>query len=181
MKINYIGQGMEVSQDLKDFVERKLSTFERHLKDSEEGEVVVSVTFTLEEHRQRRRVDIDVYLDTPGGGALHTQQESNDFLRSLEFALDDIDRQLKKLKDTRLERRREAARTKEKNTETVSMSTDDIIEEENLSIAKPLTVEEALMILQDEDRFFLAFRNAETGEINVIYRKKSGVYGHIVP
>jgi putative sigma-54 modulation protein len=42
-------------------------------------------------------------------------------------------------------------------------------------------VEEALMILQDEDRFFLAFRNAATGEINVIYRKKSGVYGHIVP
>ncbi|HEX3033881.1 MAG TPA: ribosome-associated translation inhibitor RaiA [Thermodesulfobacteriota bacterium] len=181
MKINYIGQGMEVSQDLKDFVERKLSTFERHLKETDEGEVVVSVTFTLEEHRQRRYVDIDVYLDTPGGGALHVREESNNFRRSLESALDDIDRQLKKLMDRRRERRREAAREKEKNTETVSVSTDDLIEEEKLPIAKPLTVEEALMILQDEDRFFLAFRNAETGEINVIYRKKSGVYGHITP
>jgi putative sigma-54 modulation protein len=35
------------------------------------------------------------------------------------------------------------------------------------------------MVLQDEGRFFLPFRNAETGEIDVLYRKKSGKYGLI--
>jgi putative sigma-54 modulation protein len=53
--------------------------------------------------------------------------------------------------------------------------------EEKLSIAKPLDVEEALMILEDEHRYFLVFRNAGTGELNVIYRKKTGKYGLISP
>ncbi|MCI0480666.1 MAG: sigma 54 modulation/S30EA ribosomal C-terminal domain-containing protein [Candidatus Dadabacteria bacterium] len=37
------------------------------------------------------------------------------------------------------------------------------------------------MVLQDEDRFFLVFRNKDTGDLNVIYRKKSGKYGIITP
>jgi putative sigma-54 modulation protein len=181
MKINYIGTGMEVSDDLRDYVGSKLSTIERHLTEADEGEVVVSVTFTAEEHRKIYQVDVDVYFETPGGGALHAREETNDIYRSIELAFDTVDRQLRDFKDKRMERRREAARGSEKNAEAVSASTEDLIEGERLSIAKPLSVEEALMILQDEERFFLAFRNAETGEINVIYRKKSGVYGHIAP
>ncbi|MGH7849895.1 MAG: sigma 54 modulation/S30EA ribosomal C-terminal domain-containing protein, partial [Thermodesulfobacteriota bacterium] len=56
-----------------------------------------------------------------------------------------------------------------------------LVSEEKLIIEKPLTVEEALMVLQDEDRFFLVFRNGDTGDLNVIYRKKSGKYGLITP
>jgi putative sigma-54 modulation protein len=48
-------------------------------------------------------------------------------------------------------------------------------------IAKPLSVEEALMVLQDQDRFFLVFKNKDTDELNVVYRKKSGKYGLVAP
>ena len=189
MKLSYIGHGIDVSEGLKSFVEHKLSRLERHLREVDrggEGEVKVAVTFTVEEHRKLYCVDIDVYLETPGGGSLHASEESNDIYRSLEFALDDIDKQLGKLKDRRLEKRRESARGKEGEkeetlTEGAYMSPYDRIVEEKLHIAKPLSVEEALMILQDRGDFFLAFRNAETGEINVIYRKKNGEYGHISP
>jgi putative sigma-54 modulation protein len=37
------------------------------------------------------------------------------------------------------------------------------------------------MILQDENRFFLVFRNADTNDLNVIYRKKSGKYALVSP
>ena len=37
------------------------------------------------------------------------------------------------------------------------------------------------MSLEDEDRFFLVFSNKDTGDLNVIYRKKSGKYGLITP
>lgn len=180
MKIELIGKGVDISEDFKSYVEHRFSTFERHLKEVGEGEVEVVVTFTVEKHRQRHRVDIDVYLKTPGGGVLHAWEESKDIHMSLEFALDDIERQLNRLKERRLEQRKEIARERAKSlTEGVPLS--ELIVEERVHAAKPLSVEEALMILQDEGRFFLVFRNAETGEINVIYRKKSGKYGFISP
>ena len=180
MKIEFIGKGIDISEDLKSYVEHKLFTFERHLKEVGEGEVEVVVTFTVEKHRHRHRVDIDVYLKTPGGGTLHAWEESKDILMSLEFALDDIERQLNRLKERRIEQRKEIAREKAKtHTEELPSSILDLIAEEKFPIAKPLNVEEALMVLQDEGRFFLPFRNAESGEVNIIYRKKSRKYGLI--
>lgn len=178
MKIEFIGKGIEVSEDMKSITEHRLSTFERHLKEMGEGEVEAVVTFNVEKHRERHRVDIDVYLKTPGGGALHAWEESNDIFMSLEFTLDDIDKQLNRLRDRRIEVRKEIAREKAKHrNEEPAVPEDKLITEEKLPIAKPLTVEEALMVLQDQDRFFLVFRNEETGSLNVIYRKKSGKYG----
>lgn len=182
MNIEYIGKGIDISEDLKSVTEHRFSAFERHIKEVGEGEVEAVVTFTIEKHRERHRVDIDVYLKTPGGGALHAWEESNDTFRSLEFALDDIDRQLNRLKERRLEVRKEIAREKAKSRlEEIAAEEAGLVTEERLSIAKPLSVEEALMILQDEDRFFLAFRNEGTGDLSVIYRKKNGGYGLIVP
>ncbi|KAB2832402.1 MAG: ribosome-associated translation inhibitor RaiA [Candidatus Dadabacteria bacterium] len=147
-----------------------------------EGEVEAVVTFTVEKHRERHRVDIDLYLKTPGGGALHAWEESNDTFMSLEFALDDIDKQLNRLKDRRIEVRKEIAREKAKHrNEEVPAPEREPVASEKPPIAKPLSVEEALMILQDEDRFFLVFRNKDTGELNVVYRKKSGKYGLVAP
>ncbi len=182
MKIEFIEKGIDISEDLKSYNEHRFSTFERHLKEVGEGEVEIVVTFTVEKHRQRHRVDIDVYLKIPGGGALHAWTESKDIHISLEFALDDIERQLNKLKERRLELRKEVAREKAKGlSEAVSFPLSELIVEEKVQTAKPLSVEESLMILQDEGRFFLVFRNSETGDTNVIYRKKSGKYGFISP
>jgi putative sigma-54 modulation protein len=182
VNIEFIGKGIDISEDLKTYTENKLSTFNSHLKEVGEGEVEVIVTFNVEKHRQRHRVDIDVYLKTPGGGALHAWEESNDTYMSLEFAIDDIERQLTRLKERRIEQRKSIAREKEKGLrEVVQSSPSDLISEEKLSIAKPLTIEEALMLLQEEGRFFLVFNNAETGGLGVIYRKKSGKYGLVSP
>lgn len=182
MNIEFIGKGIDVSEDLKSYAENKLSTFNSHLKEVGEGEVEVIVTFNVEKHRQRHRVDIDVYLKTPGGGALHAWEESKDIYMSLEFAIDDIERQLTRLKERRIEQRKAIARQKEKTLKEVAQSSaSGVISEEKLPIAKPLTVEEALMLLQEEGRFFLVFNNAETGGLGVIYRKKSGRYGLVLP
>lgn len=182
MNIEFVGKGIDISEDLKSYVEHKLSTFERHLKEVGEGEVDVIVTFTVEKHRQRHRADIDVYLKTAGGGTLHAWEESNDVYMSLEFALDDIERQLNRLKERRLEQRKETAREKAKSHEEgVPSYPLDLVVVEKIPIDKPLSVEEALMVLQDEGRFFLPFRNAETGEIGIVYRKKNGKYGLVSP
>jgi len=180
MKIELIGKGIEISEDIRSYTEHGLSKLKRHVK--EMGEVEAVVTFTVEKHRERHRVDIDLYLKTPGGGALHAWEESNDTFMSLEFTLDDIDKQLNRLKERRIEIRKDIAREKAKRRNEEPMVREaGLISEERLSVEKPLTAEEALMVLQDEDRFFLVFRNKDTGDLNVIYRKKSGKYGLVAP
>jgi putative sigma-54 modulation protein len=182
MKIELIGKGIDISEDIRSMTEHGLKKLERRLKEIGEGEVEAVVTFTVEKHRERHRVDIDLYLKTPGGGALHAWEESNDTFMSLEFTLDDIDKQLNRLKERRIEIRKDIAREKAKRrAEERPQREAGLITEERLSIEEPLTPEEALSVLQDEDRFFLVFRNKDTGDLNVVYRKKSGKYGLIAP
>lgn len=185
MNIDMVAKGMELSDDLKSYVNHKLVGFERHLKEVGEGEVDVVITFTVEKHGSRHRVDINVYLKTPGGGSLHAWEESNDTYKSLEFAIDDVERQLNRLKERRLEQRRERQRAKQRNQTTgiPSAERDDMegVIEEKLPVMKPMTVEDASVILLSEERFFFPFRNATTGEINVIYRKTNGSFGLIAP
>src|SRR3970282_166937 len=178
MKIEFIGKGIDISEDLKSYVEHKFFTFERHLKEVGEGEVEVVVTFTVEKHRHRHRVYIDAYLKTPGGGTLHAWEESKDILMSLEFALDDIERQLNRLKERWIEQRKEIAREKAKShTEELPSSILDLIAEEKFPIAKPLNGGEAFSVFQGGGRFFFPFRNSGTGEVNIKFREKSRKYG----
>ncbi len=188
MKLDLVAKGMEVSDQLREYVEHKLRGFDRHLKEVGEGEVNVVVTFTVEQHRSRQRVDIDVYLKTPGGGALHAWEESNDIYKSLEFAIDDIERQLNRLKERRLEQRRQIQRHKVREKgggDSYSSDGDEAERElyvmEELPVKKPMSLEDASVILESEGRYFLPFINAATGELNVIYRKKNGNYGVIAP
>jgi putative sigma-54 modulation protein len=133
VKIEFIVKGIDISEDLKSYTEHRFSTFERHLKEVGEGEEEIVVTFTVEKHRQRHCVDIDVYLKTPGGGALHAWEESKDIHIPLEFALDDIEKQLNRLKERHLEHRKEIARERAKSlTEEVSFPLSELIVEEKI-------------------------------------------------
>jgi putative sigma-54 modulation protein len=181
MKLEFIGKGIQVSDETKSYVEHKLSGFEKHLSDSGEGEVEVVVTLAFHKHRQRHRADIDVYLKTPGGGTLHAWEESNEMHMSLDLVIDDIQKQLDRLNEKRQETKKRIAREKAKRrlADVKPPKISELVTDEKIPVLKPITVEEAMIILNDENRFFLAFRNAETESLNIIYRKKNGQYGLI--
>lgn len=186
MRIEHIGKNLELTDYIKSFTESKLERLKNYFReiDISEDSVEIKVTYSFEPKGHRNRVDIHINLNAPGGGTLHAWEESNDLYTAIDYVMDEIERQLVRLKSRRLEQRRRTALLKEKSKyKDIKESNYEkpLIVEESMPIEKPLTVEDALMVIQETGAFFLPFRNAQTNEINIIYRKKAGNYGLIVP
>jgi putative sigma-54 modulation protein len=185
MQVEHVGKNIEITDFIKAYTEYKLERLKHYLKDLDVApdSVRVRVVYDFEKHRHRNRVDIDVYLNTPGGGVIHAWEESNDLYSAIDFVIDEVERQLVRLKQRRIEASRRESRLEKMKEHTVQESSIEraLIVIEPMPSEKPLTVEDARLMLEETGAFFLPFINSETGEVNVIYRKKAGNYGLITP
>ncbi len=122
MRFEFIGKDIDISPAIKEFVEKKFSKLSRYLREFSQDQV--DVLFTLSSVRERQRdygggsrptvfrVDVDIKLKTPNGGKLHAYEEGTDVFSAIDKVLDEIERQLRKLKEKRLEQRRKGAKLK---------------------------------------------------------------------
>lgn len=171
MKINIIGRRMEVDEGLKQLIAKKLSKFDKFFKD----DAVAYVTLSHEKNAER------LELTVSSGGTLFRSEERDDtFNNALDTALETIERQIRKNK-TRLEKRlREGA------FRAIELPPEEN-EEENFTIRektfviKPMTPEEAILQMNLIGHSFYMFENSETGNAAVVYKRKNGGYGLILP
>ncbi len=173
MKIMTIGRQLTVRDSLRELTEKKLSKFNRYFGE----DTVAYVTF-----RVRRDMKIVEITITYGGTLFRSEEEQDSFQTALDFAVESLERQMRKNK-TRLEKRiREGAFVR--TTEDVF---EDIEEEETPLIRvktfpfKPMTYEEAILQMNLLEHQFYVFTNAEDGKVCVVYKRKDGGYGMIVP
>ncbi|MEZ0324234.1 MAG: ribosome-associated translation inhibitor RaiA [Hydrogenothermaceae bacterium] len=185
MQIEHVARNFELSEFIKNYAEHKLERLKHYLRelDTAEDSVRVRVVYDYEKHRHRYRVDIDVYFNIPGGGVIHAWEESNDLYSAIDFVIDEVERQFIRLKSRRIEERRRQAKLESLKEQTTVESSIQrpLITLEPLPVDKPITVEDARIMLEEMGAFFLPFINSETGQVNVIYRKKGGNYGLIAP
>ena len=193
MNVEFIGKGVEWTDAMKSFVEGKLGRFSRLLKEAEEDQVEVVVTLSTSRAKHKDyagesrptvfRVDLDIYLKTSGGGVIHAWEEDVDVFSALDKVLDEVERQLIKLKQRRLEQRRIGHKIKEELISSITAPSREVerptIIEEELVIDKPMSEEDAIFELQESGVFFLPFVDAKTGELKIAYRKRSGSFGII--
>jgi putative sigma-54 modulation protein len=140
------------------------------------------VTLSLE--RYLHQADINLHA-----GPFHVRgkEKSEDMYASIDMAIDKIERQLKKHKE-RLKSHRPAhvhahgpVRVR---YEVFAASIDGVAPEVIRSdefLAKPMSVEEALMQMDLLNNDFLVFTRPESSDVNVVYRRKDGSYGLIAP
>jgi putative sigma-54 modulation protein len=141
--------------------------------------VVLSV-----EKKIRHKVEVSL---TAKGITIKATEETSDMYAAIDGVLDKLDRQLKrykdKIKDHKPSRGRE--RRVEKTIYTAE-SIDEghpepsIIRSDSFQV-KPMSVDEAVMQMDLLDKEFLVFTDSLSAEINVVYRRKDGNYGLIVP
>lgn len=177
MKFNIAARNMELTDSLKATVEEKLSKLERYFKD----DTIVNVTMTTEKDRQKIEVTIPVK-----GHIIRSEQVTNDIYASIDMVEEVIERQMRKYR-TKLANRYQNNKVATNFSEDY-LSAEDIEEDEAIRIIrskkfgiKPMYPEDACIQMELLGHNFYVFMNAQTEEVNVVYKRKDGAFGLIEP
>ena len=175
MKITYTARKVNLRDNFKERVEKKLAKFQKLFSEDATANVVV----TLEKNRQT--VEITIRDKGMVYRAESTMPEMND---ALDKTVDILKRQIRKNK-TKLEKR-----IKSGNIETIiaDLPVDDEPVEDEYKVVrkkqvlvKPVTVDEAILEMNMINHDFYMFINADTSEVNVVYKRADGDYGLLEP
>ena len=175
MKITIVGRKYEASDALKEKIAKKLSKLDKFFE--EETEAVV----TMSQERGRDRMEVTIVHK---GTMFRAEVLENDMVASLDRIVDIIERQIRKNK-TRLEKRlRQGAfdlPVAMPQDTTEDAEEQYVITKYKKFVVRPMLPEEAIMQMNLLGHEFFLFRNGETDEINLVYKKNNGEYGLIIP
>ena len=174
MKITYTARKVNLRDNFKERVEKKLRKFDKIFSDEAQAFVVV----TLDKSSQT--VEITIKDNQMVYRAEKTMPEMND---AVDKCIDVLGRQLRKHK-ARLEKRLRSGSIEE----LVAPVEEEVAEEEDFTVVrvksipvKPISVDEAILQMNMVGHKFYMFTNAETGDVNVVYARENGAYGLLQP
>ncbi|KOP66207.1 Fis family transcriptional regulator [Bacillus sp. FJAT-18019] len=181
MQFTIRGQQIEVTDALKDYVDKKLSRLDKYFEapPTSEGHVTLSVV------RGLHTVEVTIPLT---GVVLRAEDRSDDMYASIDAVVDKLERQIRKHK-TKLNRkiRQEGglktlngAATGQTAVEQAEYDEDDyeVVRTKRFTM-KPMDVEEAILQMNMVGHNFFVFSNIDTQEVNVVYKRDDGKYGLI--
>ncbi len=173
MKFVVVGKNIEVTEGLRSAVEDKIGKLERYFN----PETEVHVTLSVEKERQKIEVTIPVK-----GSIIRSEQVSNDMYVSIDLVEEIIERQIKKYKNKLIDQKQSASFFKQEFIEKDYMDDEEvkIIRTKKFDI-KPMYPEDACVQMELLGHNFFVFFNAETGQVNVVYKRKGNTYGLIEP
>ena len=173
MRYNIIGRNIEVTDGLRNAVYDKLGKLEKYFR----PDTTINVTLSVEKDRQKVEVTIPVK-----GNIIRSEQTSTDMYVSIDLVEEIIERQLKKYKTKLIAKEQSAGCFKQDFIEK------DYMDEEEVQIVrtkkfdiKPMYPEDACVQMELLGHNFYVFCNAETDQVNVVYKRKGNTYGLIEP
>ena len=173
MKFIIVGRNIEVTPALRSTVEEKIGKLGKYFNPDTE----VHVTLSVEKERQKIEVTIPVK-----GNIIRSEQVSNDMYVSIDLVEEIIERQLKKYKTKIVDKHQAGGSFSKMYVEN------DYVDEEEVRIVrtkrfdiKPMYLEDACLQMELLGHSFFVFINAETDQVNVVYKRKGDTYGLIEP
>ena len=174
MKFIISGRNIDITDGLRTAVEDKLGKLERYFT----ADTEIIVTLSVEKERQKIEVTIPVK-----GNIIRSEQVSNDMYVSIDLVEEIIERQLRKYK-TKIINKKQNVETFQPEFIEKDYKDDSneikIIRTKKFGF-KPMYPEDACVQMELLGHNFFVFLNAETEEVNVVYKRKGNTYGLIEP
>ncbi|WP_208587590.1 ribosome hibernation-promoting factor, HPF/YfiA family [Gracilibacillus suaedae] len=185
MKYNIRGENVEVTSAIKEYVERKIGKLERYFDTPPTSDVNVNISVYNDEQQIEVTIPMTNLL-------LRAEENHIDLYAAIDLVVDKLERQIRKHK-TKVNRKfRQQGAPKhvfaELEREAVQLKEAEELEDEEIEIVrtkrfdlKPMDSEEAVLQMDMLGHAFFVFENSDTGNTNVVYKRRDGKYGLIEP
>jgi putative sigma-54 modulation protein len=176
MRLQVKGKNVEVTDSIRSYAEEKLRKLERHLNDPTRVEVELAVERNPS-IAQNQVAEATVWTKGP---VLRARESSSDMKASIDQLADKLTRQVKRYREKRRPRRAGREEAQEAIPVVPDESEPLIVKSKQFPV-KPMTADEAVLQLELVGHDFFVFKNSESGDVNVVYRRRDRNYGLIEP
>ena len=177
MRLQVKGKNLEVSESMRTHAEEKLGKLSRQLAEPTRIELELAV----ERNPSIAESHVAEATIWTKGPTLRAREASGDMRVSIDQVTEKLERQVKRYRE---KRRRHAARPVGREVQGTPDTAEDggppIVKSKQFPV-KPMNAEEAVLQLELVGHDFFVFRNAESSDVNVVYRRRRGGYGLIEP
>lgn len=173
MKLNIRGDKLEITDAIRDYVEDKLGRLDKYFKDSD-----INANVLLKVKGNRQIIEVTVPTDKY---ILRSEEENNDLYAAIDLVVDKLEGQIRKNK-TKLKKQNIDNKYKDFNfdyeLEEDEENNDVIVKHKEIEM-KPMDSEEAILEMELLGHSFFVYKDVDTGNVNVLYKRKDGNYGLI--
>jgi putative sigma-54 modulation protein len=178
MRLELTGRHVDITPSIRTLVDRKIARLTRVLNDA-----VVSAQVVLTREKYRHVTEMSVHMR--GDHVLAGKTAGDTWTASVGKAIEKIEQQAQKVKGKWNGRKRRATPARALTPVPAAPAAEDVVTPKVVRATRyhvtPMSVEEAALAVDAGGEGFLVFRNAGTGAINVLYRRKDGDLGLIEP
>ena len=166
MKIKIFGKNIEVTEGIKGAVEEKLGKLDKYFAEETKADVTLSV------NRNDQKVEVTIPVK---GGIIRAEEVSEDMYASIDMVEETIERQLVKYKNKLVDKKKSYRDNFTNDYIEADYEDEDedvvkIVRTKSFGI-KPMDAEEACIQMELLGHNFFVFLNAETDEVNVVYKR----------
>lgn len=174
MKIFIYSKNMQLTDSLKEAAIKKIRRLDKFFQQDVEAKVVLSI------EKKIHKVEVTIPFN---GRIVRVEEYSDDMYNALDEAVESLEQQIRKYK-TRLQNKRHTNESiKFENIEPLDDEDEEefkVVKTKRFAI-KPMNIEEAILQMDLLRHNFFVFLNADTEEVNVVYKRKDENYGLIEP
>lgn len=173
MNVLVRGRNVDVTNALKEYVEKRVGKLDKFLDGVED----INVVLVVEGDSHKVEVTIPV-----NGMILRGEEATADMYASIDLVVEKLEKQIERYKG-KLARRRNSGDQKNVYTGYTPADEDEgprVVKTKRFAI-KPMPVDEAVLQMNLLGHSFYVFSNADTEQVNVVYKRKDGNYGLIEP
>ena len=175
MELQITGQNIEVGPKVRQHVEKRLGTLDRHLPLIKAGKVEIVAEGTKSKE-QRHVVQVTLEVD---GTVIRGEERGPDLFTAIDKVAELMDRRIDRYKG-KLYGRKKGAESARVPAQETAEPTAQIVKTKRFT-ARRMTQEEAIESMELLGHTFFVFVNSDTGDMNVVYKREDENYGLLRP
>ena len=172
MKFNIHGKKLEVTESIKNYIEEKIGRLDKYFENPDNITATVLIKLRGNEQVVEATINANKFM-------LRAEEAHKDLYASIDKVSDKIERQIRKNK-TRMSKKVNKDLVKDFVLDfevPEEEENDNVIVKRKVIENKPMSEDEAILQMELIGHEFFAFKNVDTGDVNIIYKRKDGDYG----